>query len=372
VKVAVLRERREAEHRVAVTPNSVKKLLGLGLEVAIEAGAGMSVHLTDATYEQVGARVMADADAALEGAELVLVVQQPKAAELARIASGAVLIGLLDPMANKADMAETAKVGITAFSLEFLPRISRAQSMDALSSQSSLAGYRAVIDGAAKFGRAFPLMMTAAGTIAPAKVFVMGAGVAGLQAIATAKRLGAVVSATDVRAAASEQVESLGASFIAPPVMEDAETVGGYAKELGNEMRRRQAKITSETLTRMDVVICTALIPGRPAPVLIDEDMVRTMKAGSVIVDLAVEQGGNCTLSKPGEVVEAHGVHVLGHRNVPSRIAVDASSQYAQNLLNFLTPLLKDGTFAIDWEDEIVQGALITRGGKVVHPRLAG
>lgn len=372
MKLAVLRERREAERRVAATPESVKKLVGLGLDVAVEAGAGAGAHHPDAAYEQAGATVAADAGAVLAGADIVLAVQRPEAAELAQIADGAVLIGLLDPMMNADDVAAFAGAGITAFSLEFVTRISRAQSMDVLSSQSSLAGYRAVIDAAAEFGRAFPLMMTAAGTIAPAKVFVMGAGVAGLQAIATARRLGAVVSATDVRAAAAEQVESLGATFVAPPTMEDAETAGGYAKELDDELKRRQAEITRETLTRMDVAICTALIPGRPAPVLIDEDMVRGMKAGSVIVDLAVEQGGNCTLSKPGETVEAHGVRILGNRNVPSRIAVDASSQYARNLVNFLTPLVKDGALAIDWEDEIVQGTLITRGGKVVHPRLVG
>ena len=367
MKLAVLRERAEAERRVAATPDSVKKLTALGMAVTVEAGAGRGASLADEAYAAAGATIAPDAAAALDDAVIVLAVQRPEADDLALISPGAVLVGLLDPT-RKPD--ELASSGVTAFALEFLPRISRAQSMDALSSQSSLAGYRAVIDAAAEFGRAFPLMMTAAGTIAPARVFVMGAGVAGLQAIATAKRLGAVVSATDVRAAAAEQVESLGATFVAPPEMEDAETAGGYARALGDELQRRQAEITAETLRRTNVAICTALIPGRTAPVLIDEDMVRGMPPGSVIVDLAVEQGGNCTLSKAGEVVEAHGVRIVGHRNVPSRISVDASAQYARNLVNFLTPMVNDGALAIEWEDEVVAGALIVRDGKIVHPRL--
>ena len=375
MKVAVPRERREHEHRVAATPESVKKLRAMGLDVAVEAGAGEDAWFPDEAYAAAGANVAADARAALAGAGVVLKVQRPTDAdegddEIALLAPGTVLIGLLDAVSNAAQVRAYAKAGVTAFALELAPRITRAQSMDALSSQSSLAGYRAVIDAAHEFGRAFPLMMTAAGTVAPARVFVLGAGVAGLQAIATARRLGAVVSATDVRAAAAEQVQSLGAKFVAPAEAADAETAGGYAKELDADHKRRQRTVVAEALAKHDIAICTALIPGRTAPVLIDEEMVRAMKPGSVIVDLAVEQGGNCTLSRPGETVEAYGVRILGYRNVPGRIAVDASAQYARNLVNFLTPLVKDGELAIDWDDEIVRGTLLTRDGAVVHPRL--
>jgi NAD(P) transhydrogenase subunit alpha len=372
MKVAVLRERRKCERRVAATPESVRKLAALGLDVAVEAGAGDGAHFADAAYREAGATIAPDARTALHGAGIVLVVQRPEPGEVGHIDKHAMLVGLLDPLAHPHDAKAYAAGGITAFALELVPRISRAQSMDVLSSQSSLAGYRAVIDAAAEFGRAFPLMMTAAGTIAPARVFVLGAGVAGLQAIATAKRLGAVVSATDVRAAAAEQVQSLGAAFVAPPSAPDAEAAGGYASELDDEMKRLQAEIITETLKKQDIAICTALIPGKQAPILIENYMLEGMKPGSVIVDLAAEQGGNCTLSRPGEIVEAHGVRILGHRNVPSRVAVDASAQYARNIVAFLAPLVKDGALSIDWNDEIVNATLITRGGTVVHPRLAG
>ena len=370
MRVAVLRERREFERRVAATPDSVRKLAALGLEPAVEAGAGAGAHFADRDYADAGATVAPGADAALDGAGLVLAVQRPDADVLSAVSEGAAVVGLLDPLAPPDETARWAEAGLTTFALELLPRISRAQGMDALSSQSSLAGYRAVVDAAAEFGRAFPLMMTAAGTIAPARVLVLGAGVAGLQAIATARRLGAIVSANDVRAAAAEQVRSLGATFVGPEE-DDAEGAGGYARELDADARSRQAGVIADTLAKSDIAVCTALVPGREAPVLIDAAMVEGMKPGSVIVDLAVEQGGNCALSVPGEIVEAHGVRILGHRNVPSRIATDASAQYARNLVNFLALLTKDGTFAPDWEDEVVRGVLVTRGGKVVHPRLA-
>ena len=376
LKVAIPKERRAHERRVAATPETVKKMTGLGLAVAVESGAGTAATYLDDAYRAAGATV-GDAAATLVGANVVLKVQRPldKAEgtdELAGIPRGALLIGLLDPLAHPEQVAAYARAGVTAFAMELVPRISRAQTMDALSSQANLAGYKAVLDAAEVFGKAMPLMMTAAGTIAPARVFVLGAGVAGLQAIATARRLGAVVSATDVRRAAFEQVESLGATFIAPPEIADAETKGGYAKELDKDAQARQAATVAAHLKKQDIAITTALIPGRKAPLLITAEMVAGMKPGSVIVDLAVEQGGNVALSKPGEIVEVGGVKIIGHRNVPSRIAVDASALYARNLLAFLTPLLsKSGELAINWDDEIVKGTLLTRDGAVVNERLA-
>ncbi len=289
---------------------------------------------------------------------------------------GAILIGGLSALSNKKDAQAYAKAGITAFAMELVPRITRAQSMDILSSQSNLSGYKAVLDAAAEFGRAFPMMMTAAGTVAPAKVFIMGVGVAGLQAIATAKRLGAVVTATDVRPATKEQVESLGGKFLEvdAEMEKDAQTEGGYAKQMPPEYFEKQKKVVAEHIKKQDIVITTALIPDRPAPELISEEMVKTMPPGSVIVDLAVEAGGNCPLSRLGEVIEKHGVKIIGHENVPSRIATDASALYAKNLLNFITPLVdvEKKTIAIDFEDEIVKGTLIAHAGKVVHPKLTG
>ncbi len=375
LKVAIPKERRAHERRVAATPETAKKLAGLGLAVAVESGAGAAASCADDAYRAAGATV-GDLASTLAGAAIVLKVQRPLeqsegANELAGLPRGAILIGLLDPLMNQAQVGAYAQAGITSFAMELVPRITRAQTMDALSSQSNLAGYKAVLDATEYFGKAMPLMMTAAGTIAPARVFVLGAGVAGLQAIATAKRLGAIVTATDVRRAAAEQVESLGATFIAPPELGDAEAKGGYAKELDKDAQARQAAVVAEHLKKQDIAIATALIPGRKAPVLITADMIAGMKPGSVIIDLAVEQGGNVALSKPGEVVEVNGVKIVGHRNVPSRIAVDASALYARNLLAFVLPLLaKDGTLKINWDDEIVKGALLTRDGAVVNERL--
>ena len=377
MKIAIPKERRPGEARVAASPDTVKKFAALGLEVVIETGAGAGVSIADAVFAGAGAAIADDEAAALGDADIVLKVQRPlfgdgeEPDELSLMKQGCLLIGLLAPLANRADTAAYARHGVTAFAMELLPRITRAQSMDALSSQSNLAGYRAVLDAAFEFGRAFPMMMTAAGTVAPARVVVFGAGVAGLQAIATAKRLGAIVSAFDVRAAVKEQVESLGATFIevSPEEGEEGETAAGYAREMGEEYQRRQATVIREILEKQDIAICTALIPGKPAPVLITEEMVKGMKPGSVIVDLAVEAGGNCEGSELGKVVKKHGVTIVGHANVPSRIAVDSSALYARNLLNFVTPLIDEETktLNIDWEDEIIKGALLTRDGKVVH-----
>jgi len=381
MKIGVLKERRPNEARVAVSPDTVKKLAGLGVGVVIESGAGAGANFTDEAYRQAGAEIAGDAGSAVRDAAVVLKVQRPLGAsdggpdEVGLLKSGTVLIGILAPHAAKAEIADYAARGITAFAMEFMPRITRAQVMDVLSSQSNLAGYKAVVDAAAEFGRAFPMMMTAAGTIAPARVLVMGAGVAGLQAIATARRLGAIVSATDVRPAAKEQVESLGATFVAVQDEEfkQAETAGGYAKEMSDAYKQKQAALIAETIKKQDIVITTALIPGRPAPVLVSEEMVKSMKPGSVIVDLAVEQGGNCPLSELDKVVVKHGVKLVGHANLAGRLAADASALYARNLLAFVTLLVDKETkeLKINWDDEIVKGTLLTREGKVVHPSLA-
>jgi len=380
MKIGIAKERRANELRVAVSPDTVKKLVGLGAEVAIESGAGLGSAYTDESYAAAGARIAPDERSAIGDADVVLKVQRPLTAaeggpdEMAFLKRGSMLVGILSPHAAREQVAAYAAQGVNAFAMEFMPRITRAQSMDVLSSQSNLAGYRAVIDAAAEFGRAFPMMMTAAGTVAPARVFVMGAGVAGLQAIATARRLGAIVSATDVRPAAKEQVTSLGASFVAveDDEFKQAETAAGYAKPMSAEYQKKQAALVAEHIKKQDVVITTALIPGRAAPVLVTEDMVKSMKPGSVIVDLAVEQGGNCPLSEPGKVVAKHGVKLVGHLNVPSRVAVDSSALYARNLLNFLGPLIDKETKAlkINWEDEIIKGTALTRDGQVVHPAL--
>jgi NAD(P) transhydrogenase subunit alpha len=310
----------------------------------------------------------------LKNADIVLKVRAPQADEIAQMKRGAILVALLAPTSEKETIAQLAAASIDAFAMEFLPRISRAQAMDVLSSQANLAGYKAVIDAAAEFGRAMPMMMTAAGTIAPARVFVMGVGVAGLQAIATARRLGAIVSATDVRPATKEQVESLGATFVA--VIDDefknAQTAAGYAKEMSKEYQAKQAALIADTIKKQDIVITTALIPGRRAPVLVTEDMVKTMKAGSVIVDLAAEQGGNCPLTKANQVISVHGVTIMGPTNLPGELAVDASNLYARNLLNFVTLMVdkKTGEAKPNWDDEIIKGSGVTRGGSVVHPAL--
>jgi len=379
MKIAIPRERRPQEARVAASPDTAKRMVAMGLEVAVETGAGAGAAFPDSAYQAVGATIASDQASALAGADIVLKVQRPLLEggvdELASMKQGAVLIGMLQPLQHAEDVAAYAKAGVTAFAMELIPRITRAQSMDVLSSQANLAGYRAVLDAASEFGRAFPMMMTAAGTIPPTRVLVMGAGVAGLQAIATARRLGAIVSATDVRAAAKEQVESLGASFLTVDLeaMKAAETTTGYAKEMSEDFQRRQREHVHEALKKIDVVICTALIPGRKAPVLITAPMVADMKPGSVIVDLAVEQGGNCEGSKLGEVVTtANGVKLVGHANVPSRIAVDASQLYARNIWNFLALIIdKDKALKIDLTDEIIKGTLLTTDGAVVHPALA-
>ena len=380
MKIGIAKERREGEQRVAATPETVKRFAGLGLEVALERGAGAAASFTDEAYRQAGATIVEDAGAALRDADIVLKVQRPLAAsegsdELALIKRGASLIAMLAPYGDRARIEAYAAAGISAFAMELMPRISRAQSMDVLSSQANLAGYKAVLDAAVEFGKAFPMMMTAAGTIAPARVLVMGVGVAGLQAIATARRLGAVVSGYDVRPAVKEQVQSLGAAFVEvdAAATKEAETAGGYAKEMSAEYKEKQAAVLRETLKKQDVAITTALIPGRPAPVLISEEMVKEMKPGSVIVDLAVEAGGNCPLSELGKVVVKHGVTIVGYANYPSRIAVDASALYARNLYNFLAPFAakEGGGLAIKWDDELVKGTLLTRDGKVVHPNFS-
>ena len=380
MKIAIPKERRPNESRVAGSPDTVKKLIGLGFDVVVETGAGDGSSIPDSQFTDAGASIAADEAAALGDADIVLKVQRPLTEaeggpdELSLMKPGAILIGTLSALTNPDQARQYASAGVTAFAMELLPRISRAQSMDVLSSQSNLAGYKAVLDAAHEFTRAFPMMMTAAGTIPPARVLVLGVGVAGLQAIATAKRLGAVVMGYDVRPAVKEQVESLGAKFVEvdPEATEGAETAGGYAKEMGDDYKAKQAQVLSDTLAKQDIAICTALIPGRPAPVLITEEMVKGMKPGSVIVDLAVEQGGNCPLSEFGKVVVKYGVTLVGHANVPSRIAADATAMYAKNLLNFVTPLVDAETraLAIDWSDEIIEGCLVTRDGQVVHPNL--
>jgi len=376
MNLAVTRERRAGEARVAATPESVRKLKGLGLNVIIETGAGEGARIADSDYADAGAEIAADATSAVRDAQIVLKVRAPDSAEIEAMPRGTVLVGLLSPYTEGESIAALAAKGVDAFAMEFLPRISRAQSMDVLSSQANLAGYKAVIDAAAHFGRAMPMMMTAAGTIAPARVFIMGVGVAGLQAIATARRLGAIVSATDVRPVTKEQVESLGASFVAviDEEFRQAETAAGYAKEMSKEYQAKQAALVAETVKKQDIVITTALIPGRRAPTLVTEDMVKSMKRGSIIVDLAVEQGGNCPLSRPDEIVEAHGVTIMGFTNVPARLAVDSSSLYARNLFNFVSLIVdkKTGAVALDWNDEVVKGAGLTRNGQIVHPALKG
>ena len=374
MKISVLKERRPGETRVAATPETVKKLIGLGHSLTIESGAGTVAGFPDSAFTEAGASIASGAAAAATGADIIFKVRRPEPAEIAALPEGAALIALMEPFAYPAEeVAALNARKIAGLSMEFTPRITRAQSMDALSSQSNLAGYRAVIEGAQIYGRAMPMMMTAAGTVAPAKVFVMGAGVAGLQAIATARRLGAVVTANDVRPAAKEQVASLGAKFIA---VEDeefkaAETSAGYAKEMSAEYQAKQAALTASHIAKQDIVITTALIPGRAAPVLITEEMVKSMKPGSVIIDMAVSQGGNCPLSKADEIVDVNGVKVAGFSNLPARLPADSSSLFAKNLLSFL-PLItgEGGKLNLDTDDEIVKAMLLTRNGATVSERL--
>jgi H+-translocating NAD(P) transhydrogenase subunit alpha len=375
MKIAIVKERRAYERRVAASPDTVKQLKGMGLDVAVETGAGGGAFFVDGAYEAAGATIVADEAAALDGADIVLKVQRPEPEELPLLKKGAVLVGLLAPLEHKDDVEAYAQAGITAISMELVPRITRAQTMDVLSSQANLAGYKAAVDAAAEFGRAMPMMMTAAGTIKAARVLVMGAGVAGLQAIATARRLGGVVFATDVRAAAKEQVESLGANFLMvdEEAMKSAETAGGYAREMGEDFQRRQRQMITDALKRIDIVICTALIPGRKAPVLLTEEMLGVMAPGSVVADIAVESGGNVVGSKPEETITTpNGVKIIGYANAPAHIPVDASLLYARNLSAFLALLFdKEKNFKIDTADEIIKAALLTMDGAVVNPALA-
>ena len=369
MKIAIAAEIDPGEPRVAATPETVKKMIGLGAEVAVEPGAGVKSGILDADYTAAGATVGTDAVA---GADVVLKVRRPAADELKRYNKGALVIAIMDPYGNEAALKAMADAGITAFAMELMPRISRAQSMDVLSSQANLAGYRAVIDASAEYGRAFPMMMTAAGTVPAARVFIMGVGVAGLQAIATARRLGAVVTATDVRPATKEQVESLGAKFLAVEDEEfkNAQTAAGYAKEMSKEYQAKQAALVAEHIKKQDVVITTALIPGRPAPRLITAEMVKSMKPGSVIVDLAVERGGNVEGVKSGQVTDVGGVKITGFNNMAGRLAASASALYAKNLLTFLETMIDKQTksLAVNWDDEIVRGTALTRDGLIVHP----
>ena len=377
MKIGVPKEQRPDEHRVAASPDTVKRLIGQGVEVLVEKSAGAASRFADQAFADAGAVLVDDGAALYRDAEVVLKVRRPLAAgegerdEMALLRPGQVLIGMLNPYQNRDQVEAYAEASVTAFALELLPRTTRAQAMDVLSSQANLAGYRAMIDGLAEFDRVMPMLMTAAGTIPPAKVFVIGAGVAGLQAIATARRLGAVVSATDIRPAAKEEIESLGAKFVGV-VKADAATAGGYAKELSDEDKKQQAEMVAQHIKGQDLVITTAQIPGRPAPRLVSAAMVESMKPGSVLVDLAVESGGNVEGSRVGEITDVGGVKIVGHANVPSRLAPATSSLYARNLFNFVTLLIdpESKQLAINEDDELIKGALITKDGKVVHPAL--
>jgi len=375
MRIAVAREAGAGEPRVAATPETVKKITGLGAEVVVQSGAGTLSGVLDAEYEAAGAIIAKTIQDAVRDADVVLKVHRPSDAEVKTYRKGALVIAIMDPFGNEAALEAMADAGIVAFAMELMPRISRAQVMDVLSSQANLAGYRAVIDAAAEYGRALPMMMTAAGTVPAAKVFVMGAGVAGLQAVATARRLGAVVTATDVRPAAKEQVESLGAKFIAVEDEEfkQAETAAGYAKEMSKEYQAKQAALIAEHIKKQDIVITTALIPGRPAPKLLSKAMIESMRPGSIIVDLAVERGGNAELAKPGEIVEHNGVKIMGKLNLPGQVPVNASSLYARNLQAFVEPLIdkEKKTLAVNWDDELVKGTLIAKDGAIVNAMIA-
>ena len=374
--IAVLKDIKSPEARVAATPETVKGYVNAGHNVTVVKGAGASADYADSLYKDVGAKIAASNSAAVKSADLVMSITGGDVKLVAAMKKGAAITGLMNPTDQPNYVAARAKAGVTGFALEYIPRISRAQSMDVLSSQSNLAGYRSVVEAGGIYGRAMPMMMTAAGTVAPAKVFIMGVGVAGLQAIATARRLGAVTTATDVRPATKEQVASLGAKFIAVENEEfkAAETAGGYAKQMSPEYQKLQAELTASHVAKQDIVITTALIPGRKAPVLITKAMLDTMKPGSVLIDLAVERGGNVEGAKPGEIVTTkNGVHIVGHLNWPSRMAADASNMFARNLKAFL-PLVtaEDGSFAPDWDDEIVKGCALTKDGEIIHERVKG
>ena len=369
MRIAVAAETDPSEPRVAASPETVKKFIALGAQVVVEPGAGIKSGIPDDDFKAAGATLT---KGAAKDADIVLKVRRPAPDEIKTYKKGALVAAIMDPYGNEAAIKPFADAGLVAFAMELMPRITRAQSMDVLSSQANLAGYRAVIDAAGEFGRAFPMMMTAAGTVPAAKVFVMGVGVAGLQAIATARRLGAIVTATDVRPAVKEQVQSLGAKFIAVEDEEfkQAETAAGYAKEMSKDYQAKQAALVADHIKKQDIVITTALIPGRPAPKLVSKAMVASMRPGSVIVDLAVERGGNVEGGKRGEVVEVNGVKIVGHDNVPGRLAASASALYAKNLLTFLETLIdkKEKKIAINWDDEIVKGTALTRDGAIIHP----
>jgi len=380
MKIGIPKEVLDGETRIAATPDTIKKVCKMGVEVFVQAGAGYGASISDLALEESGAKIVKDAAEVYGTADIILKVQRPIKIEsqgideISMLRKDLVLIGLLSPYFNKDQVNEYAKRGVIAISMELIPRISRAQSMDALSSQSNIAGYKAVIEAANIFGRIFPMMMTAAGTVAPAKVLVLGAGVAGLQAIATARRLGASVSAFDVRPAAKEQVESLGAKFIEVNSNDKngAETSGGYAREMSKEYKEQQRTVLHNSLVTQDICITTAQIPGKKAPVLITKEMVQQMKRGSVIADLAIETGGNCELSEAGNIVDIGGVKIIGHRNWPALVPGDTSALYGRNLLNLLNLIVdsESKTLAIDWDDEIIKGALLTRNGSVVNPSL--
>ena len=370
--IFIAKESHAAEKRVAGSPETVKKLVARGFSIIVEKGAGLASGIADSAFADMGAKIGVAADAGK--ADIVLRVRRPNAGETKAMKSGAAVLAAMDPYGAEGDVAAMAKAGVSAFAMEFMPRITRAQSMDILSSQANLAGYRAVIDGAEQYGRALPMMMTAAGTVPAAKVFVMGVGVAGLQAIATARRLGAIVTATDVRPATKEQVESLGAKFLAveDDEFKQAQTAGGYAKEMSKEYQAKQAELTAAHIAKQDIVITTALIPGRPAPRLVTKEMVAAMKPGSVLIDLAVERGGNVEGAKLGQIVETNGVKIVGYENVPGRIAASASLLFAKNLFTYLeTMISKENMFAIPMDDELVKATLLTHGGAIVHPNFA-
>lgn len=371
MRLAVLKERRAGEDRVAATPDTVKKLIGLGLTVAIEAGAGIQSAISDQDFAAAGAEVVADAAAATSGAGILFAVNAPDEPVRALLAPGTLVVAMMNAASDPTLAPAFAAAKIDAVALELLPRITRAQSMDVLSSQANLAGYRAVIEAANAFPRGFPMMMTAAGTVPPARVFVIGAGVAGLQAIATARRLGGIVSGTDVRPAAKEEIRSLGATYVGVDDEESSKQTGPYAGQMSDEFRAKQAALMTSTVAKNDIVICTALVQGRTAPVIVTSEMVAGMKSGSIIVDLAAEAGGNCGDTVPGEVITTpNGVTIIGHTNWPARIAVAASQLYARNLITFLTTFWdKDANApSLKPDDDLIKGSLLTRGGEIVHP----
>tara|TARA_B100000287_G_C20666784_1_gene791972 strand:+ start:755 stop:1903 length:1149 start_codon:yes stop_codon:yes gene_type:complete len=381
MKIAVPKENREGETRVAASPDVVKKFVSMGFDFLIEKDAGLNAGFTNKSYEDVGATITQDTNSTLGAGDIIFKIQRLMTAEdsvdeLSMCKENSVVISHMSALTSKSDIEKYAQSSITTFAMDLMPRISRAQSMDVLSSQSNLSGYKAVIEASNHFNSAFPMMMTAAGTVAPAKVFIMGVGVAGLQAIATAKRMGAIVTAYDVRAATKEQVESLGGKFLVvdEEAMKEAETSGGYAKEMTEEYKKKEQETIKNHISEQDIVITTALIPGRPAPKLVSKEMVESMKTGSVIVDLAVETGGNCEVSERNTIVEHQGVKIIGDDNLPGKLPKDASSLFAKNLLNFLSPHVdqENKVIKFDWEDETIKDTLVTKDGKIVNERVSG